>query len=118
MITAITIVQSILFLWILIEIIMLRRCRQAFEELILKFVEVGQTLYDRLDTHNKKLSDNIGGLGKSVQSSLSLKNDVKVLEGTVKDLQGISKYIRTSALKEFKDVEDGIKKLKNIVKEK
>ena len=117
MINTLIVIQIVLLIWILIEIIILHKCRTAFDELLMKFIELSQGLYERMETSNKKLSENVSSLTKTLQSALTIKNDAKVLEGAVKDLQGISKYIKVGALKEFKDVEDGIKKLKYTLKQ-
>ena len=111
--TVLLIVQAIFLVWIIVELVLLRRNRIAFEELIMKWVDLCQNLYEKSAGHNKKLSDSVTDLTKTLQSALAIKNDVKVLEGTVKELQGVSKIIRAGALKELKDVEEGIKKIKN-----
>lgn len=111
----------IVLLWLTIEIIILRRNRSAFEELILKFIELGQVLYNRMEAHDKKLSDNVNSLSKVVSSILSVKNEPKIINGAVSELQSITKILKVGITKELKDIDDGLKKIKtslNQIKEK
>jgi hypothetical protein len=114
--TTILIIQSVLLLFVFIEIIKLRKNRLAFEELILKFVDVCQKIYKDGENHNKKLSDNVVGISKSLQSSISLKESIKALEGIMKELQATSKFLKVGLVKEFKDIESSIIKIKSSLK--
>lgn len=111
------ILLAILIVMSIIENILLRRNRMAFERLIVKWSDICQSNYQKNAGHDKRLSDATGDITKALQSSLSIKNDSKVLGGSIKELQTISKIIRTSATKEIKEVEDGIKKLKQQLKQ-
>lgn len=101
----------VLFLMVL-EFLYLRKNRKVFEELIIKFVEAGQVSFNNIDAHIKKISDMTSVLSKTTNNILSIKENIKILDGSVKEFQITTKLIKTNAQKEFKNIEDGIKKIK------
>lgn len=110
--TILIILQIVILILTLIELFSLRKNRIVFEELIIKFVEAVQISFNNTEAHIKKISDNASILSKSSNNSLSIKDSIKHLESITQEFQTTSKIIKSSAQKEFKLIEEGIKKIK------
>ena len=115
--TMLVILQLIVVIVILIELIILRKSRTALDILIVKFVDLAQGLYNKIEANNKKVSDNLGNLTKTLQTAITIKNNATLLDSAVKELSNVSKYIKVGAMKEFKEVEEGIRKIKTAMRQ-
>lgn len=114
--TIIIVLQLIVLIISLLQLYSLRKNRIVFEELIIKFVEAVQMSFNNTEVHIKKISDTASILSKTSNNMVSIKESIKSLESVVREFQSTTKIVKSSAQKEFKSIEDGIKKIKSQLK--